>query len=426
MPDDISKRIFLVSALFLAALLIFFYGMAVVKFRVWPYPLIDQGYMMYKSLVNLGKVAPSNRLFKAPAGAARTRFTFYRPALQLDGYYALLGWDDENNRYSAWLYDREGHRLHTWALDYNALDPDGPLNGIDAPHAFAVLPDGSIMVSFDHGDVMARLDRCGNTVWKKPGVYHHSLQRANDGSYWTWRSEGTPDGQYHYLENFDPDTGRTLREIGLVEDIIKHLGPQAMIFGVRPDHDFLHFEKTPENKEQIDIFHPNDVDVLTDELAPAFPEFRAGDLLLSFRTLHLVAVLDPQDLKIRWWSHGPWRFQHDPDFTADGKISVFSNNTGGGRSEIIRMDPVTREVSNDLFSGDVRFYTNYMGKHEYLPNGNVLIVVPEEGRVLEVTAQGDKVMEFNNLATGSPENNVHIANGHWLPADYFEKTPSCP
>ena len=99
---------------------------------------------------------------------------------------------------------------------------------------------------------------------------------------------------------------------------------------------------------------------------------------------------------------------------------------GRGRSEIIKLDPVTREVSNDLFNSDVRFYSHSMGKHQYLPNGNLLIVIPGEGRVLEVSAHGDKVMEFNNIASGSPENNVHVENGHWLPADYFDTQPACP
>jgi hypothetical protein len=88
--------------------------------------------------------------------------------------------------------------------------------------------------------------------------------------------------------------------------------------------------------------------VLSDELVPAFPEFRAGDLLFSFCTIHLVAVLGPEDITIKWWSHGPWRFQHNPDFTVNGKILVFSNNTGGGRSEIIRMDPATRDVQRPV------------------------------------------------------------------------------
>jgi len=119
-----------------------------------------------------------------------------------------------------------------------------------------------------------------------------------------------------------------------------------------------------------------------------FPMFDAGDLLLSFRTLNLIAIVDPDDSRVIWWSHGPWIAQHDPDFTSDGRISVYNNNTGRGRSEIIKIDPMTREISNDLFHGEASFYTSSMGTHQYLLNGNVLIVVPGEGRILEVTDDG--------------------------------------
>jgi hypothetical protein len=287
-----------------------------------------------------------------------------------------------------------------------------------------VLRDGSIMVNFDDGDIMARLDACSNALWTRHGIFHHSMQRADDGSYWTWRAEGSPVGQHQYLVNFDPDTGDTLREIDMI-GLIRGMGAQAVIFAARPDEKFKHVDRTPENRGTVDRFHPNDIDVLTADLAPAFPGFSAGDLMISLRSLHLVAVLDPDELEFRWWSHGPWRFQHDPDFTADGKISVFDNNMGGARAEIIKMDPVTREVTNELFNGEVRFYTHSMGKHQYLPNGNLLIVVPGEGRVLEVDAHGDKVMEFNNISGKSPENNVHVEHGYWLPADYFDTPPAC-
>jgi len=87
---------------------------------------------------------------------------------------------------------------------------------------------------------------------------------------------------------------------------------------------------------------------------------------------------------------------------------------------------VTREVANDLYDGEVRFSNAWMGKHQYLPNGNVLIVTPENGRAIEVTSRGDRVMEFNNLARGAVQYNAHLENGRWYPPDYFVKLPACP
>ncbi len=81
---------------------------------------------------------------------------------------------------------------------------------------------------------------------------------------------------------------------------------------------------------------------------------------------------------------------------------------------------------NELEGGDLRFFSTAMGKHQYLPNGNVLITVPQEGRIIEVDAAGNKVMEFNNLIPGLENMNAHVQNGLWLPTDYFEATPGCP
>lgn len=64
-----------------------------------------------------------------------------------------------------------------------------------------------------------------------------------------------------------------------------------------------------------------------------------------------------------------------------------------------------------------------MGKHQLLPNGNLLIVVPDEGRVLETTRSGDLVFEFNNMF--DDDYNAHVENAMWLPKDFFEPSPSC-
>jgi hypothetical protein len=50
-------------------------------------------------------------------------------------------------------------------------------------------------------------------------------------------------------------------------------------------------------------------------------------------------------------------------------------------------------------------------------------VSPDEGRVIEVTSGGDKVLEFNNVL--SEHYNAIITNGVWLPLDYFKSVPHC-
>jgi hypothetical protein len=399
-------------------------GFAVGHFRLWPFPLIDQGYQSAKSLLKYGRVLPENLQLEAPPGAARERLVVHRPDRLNDGFYVFVGWSDEIRTYAAWLYSSTPELLHEWPIVYKKLDADGPLNGSDAPHAVSVLNDGSLLVGFDKGDVLARIDACGDPVWTKAGVYHHSLDRAEDGGYWVWRGKETAYGPYNVLEKFDPTTGKTIRELKLVEDIINQSAASTTAFTVRADDDLRQFDGE-EDDDAGDIFHPNDIEELDSNLADKFPDFEAGDLLLSFRTIHLVTVIDGDSAEIKWARYGPWRFQHDPDFTGDGKISVYNNNTDHQHSEILKIDPKTNEVSNDLLGGSFAFYTDAMGTHQYLPNGDILIVIPGEGRIVEVTGSGDPVMEFNNVSPVSPDHNMHVENGIWLPADYFEQPVAC-
>ena len=425
MSERLSKIAFFSSVLFLLAAGTFIYGVAIGNYKIWPHEKLEEVAYVITSFMKWGEFVPKGRRVVAPPDASRETFTIHTPALVSGGHYVFLGWDHNSARYAAWLYDAKGELLHTWHVDYSALDPDGPLNNRDNPHAFHVLSDGSIIVGFDHGDIMVRLNTCSQPVWIKRGIFHHSLEPAEAGRLWTWRGEGTAYGHYNYMEQFDAETGEAVDELALVEDIMMNMGPDSAIFGVRPDHPFERFERTPENKIEVDLFHPNDVEELSPRLAPAFPMFEAGDLLLSFRTLHLVMVVDPDDYRVKWWSHGPWRFQHDPDFTNDGKISVFSNNTGTDRSEILKIDPKTREITNPFYMGDFHFSTSARGKHQYLNNGNILVIIPGEGRAVELSSDGNKVLEFNNISPDWKNYNEDVVNGLWLEPGYFTTLPKC-
>ena len=416
-----EKRVLYISLIFLMSFGAFGYGFLVGHDKYWPHETLVLAKTTARTLLKTGELAPEGRTVLHAEGAPRERFHMYQAARAVDGYYAIMGWDNSLGKYAIWLYDDEGAQLHSWTLDYEKLDADGPRNKSDAPHGMQVLPDGSIVVNFDKGDVMARLDACSRPIWIKQGIFHHSIDIDEQGNLWTWRGEGTAYGDRQFLVQFDSETGETLQEIDFIDEIVSANADQPYIFSVRGDHEFRAHEQDPPHDE--DLFHPNDIEVLPSRLAGKFDSFSTGDLLLSLRNLNLIAVLDPDTKRVRWWSRGPWTFQHDPDFTADGTISVFDNNSDRGRSEILTIDPVTNEIRNNLLEGDLHFYTFAMGEHSNLPNGNMLVVSPGEGRVVEVTSRGDKVLEFNNVISDS--HNAHVQNGDWLPKDFYSKVPHC-
>lgn len=125
--------------------------------------------------------------------------------------------------------------------------------------------------------------------------------------------------------------------------------------------------------------------------------------MVSVRNLNLIVIIDAVTEKIKWSMTGPYIRQHDPDFLGNGQISVFDNRAdskGGkilGGSRILSIDPATRKV-HVLYEGSDKnsFYTTICGKCQHLPNGNILIVESDAGRVFEVTPSGQIVWSYIN------------------------------
>lgn len=309
------------------------------------------------------------------------------------------------------LYDREGTELHAWPLDYEVMDPDGPGSLNVIIHGLAVFEDGSIIVNFDGGQFLARIGACGDVIWQTEGEFHHSVSRSHDGTIWTLLAD--EDVIETYIVQLDPNSGEILKKISLLDDIMESNQMQAII-ALRTDED------EDEVKYMADPFHINQVESLDPQMAESFPMFEAGDLLISLRSLNLVAVLDPETAKVKWWRIGPWHRQHDPQFLHNGTILVYDNNMSFHKSKIMTVDPETDEVEV-LFEGDEKtpFYSWRRGKVDLLPNNNLLIAESEKGRAFEVTSEGKLVWEYNNIY--DEESNGVVTNAIHIPPDFFEK-----
>jgi hypothetical protein len=173
-----------------------------------------------------------------------------------------------------------------------------------------------------------------------------------------------------------------------------------------------------------DITHLNDIEILRSEIAEAFPQFEAGDMMLSLRNLDLIIVVDGKTELIKWSMTGPWLFQHDPDFLPDGKIMVFDNRArqqgklGANGSRILTVDPVSRDLQVVYQGNDEDiFFSSQMGKQQPLANGNVLVADPDGGRAFEVSSDGEIVWEYINH--WSAEQVAVITQAMRLPQDYF-------
>jgi hypothetical protein len=152
---------------------------------------------------------------------------------------------------------------------------------------------------------------------------------------------------------------------------------------------------------QTNLLHANTVEVLRRDV-PGLG--RRGNVLLSFRQLDLVAVLDMERRRVIWsWGPGVLEGQHQPSVLDNGHLLIFDNGTRSRRSRVIELDPRTKKIVWSYVGRPPgSFYSQIRGGAQGLPNGNVLITDSESGRALEVTREGQVVWGFFNPDTDDP------------------------
>jgi hypothetical protein len=149
------------------------------------------------------------------------------------------------------------------------------------------------------------------------------------------------------------------------------------------------------------ILHLNDVKIFPSYLQPGV--FESGDIMISLRNVNTIMVFNPDTLKVKYLNTGQVVGQHDPDFIDGERISVFDNNylgreSRGGHSRIVVFS-ATNYQQQVVYSGASGrpFYTHIMGKHQWLPNGNILITEPPKGHAFEINAGGELIWEYFHL-----------------------------
>ncbi|MFN0116366.1 MAG: arylsulfotransferase family protein [Paracoccaceae bacterium] len=373
----------------------------------------------FNSWLRTGYFIPKDAYARLPKDVPAARYTLVDPAKAEKGYLLVNRMDAPHVRYVVDLIERDGKMVHTWPLDFSRLDRDG--NPDEFVHTAKLLPDGDLLVNFEEAKGLARLDGCGDPRCARTDqVYHHTIRPDERGGYWTVQGGSWQGGQDQRLFRFDEKTGESLEVIDLISDIIEKNDRNRLVMRIPRGFRF-NGSAGPEGE---DIFHINDIDPLPAALATAFPQFRPGDLLVDFRNMDLVALLDRDSHEIKWHAYGPWKMQHDPDWHVDGTITIFSIDTDRFRSSILRVHPGTGEIGEEFTASDLRFDSPVMGEHQLLPGGNWLITAAMQGRVMQVTPEGAIVQEYNNLLTD--EHTMPVPYAEFIPEGYLTKMPSCP
>jgi hypothetical protein len=431
--------VFYLSGLLLLCLLVFVSGVYSGRRQTLPYRMLakirNDAQTVLRELPNLAGTKPTHWVEETRyQGDGVTR----NDADSASGELILLqGFFDDGLELR--LIKRDGTLVVRWPVNYSALASNiSHLRNTPASdwnvglHGAVLLPDGSVVFSMDHIGLF-KLDRCGALVWSVDEPTHHSVERNADGSFWVSAANKIDTQANTERALFRPpyaaDTllrvsaeGEVLNEISLVDVFVESnmmglltltgsIVPSTME-GSRPD-----FER--------ELFHLNDVEELPEDLAPAFPMFSEGDLLVSLRNRNLILVVDRETQRIKWWHIGPWVRQHDPDWSPDGTITVFDNNRDGsgtgeilGSSRIVAIDPTTRQTQIRYGGpGEEFFYAERRGKHQVLQDGGMLIIEAEAGRVFEIDPTRKIRWEYVNRYSATENARITDATVHGV--NYF-------
>jgi hypothetical protein len=353
-----------------------------------------------------------------PGGAPR--FDLTRPTVTIDKPDRTFdGFTLCTTLQGSWalLLDMQGNVVHQWQLPFRQAWPKAPHVRNPIPeeqiHWFRchLYPNGDLLAIYHaegdtpYGYGLAKLDRNSKLLWVYSGNVHHDVDVDEDGKIYTLTHRvvselppGLESIRVPYLADYlvvlSPE-GRELETIPILEAFRD--SPYALT---------LSLIASPSSKGRVrqkeltsawdkgDYLHANSVRVLSRSLAPKFPLFKAGQVLISLRSLDTIAVLDRSTRCVVWAARGLWRSQHAAEFLDNGHLLLFDNLGRHDGARVLEYDPRTQAIPWSYFNeNSTAFVAAVRGMSQRLPNGNTLIVDPENGRLFEVSQAKELVWE---------------------------------
>lgn len=430
-PDDrVARILHRVSLAILFGVACLAWGFAVGRYEVFPFPLLRQVMdfvrgdpfeqtTLAEKLENDFGNAPTR--FLHPLNGATGRNEVFVPATVPDGLfrttrelptvysartegaYLIYGvFEFTDGRYGALLIDHSGRITRHWVFE----PPPG--NRELNPVKGGFLPNGYVVSNAFYA--LQTQDFCGRPVWSQTaGEFHHSVEPAGDDSIWVFNA-------FDFERRSAADG--SLEESFSIFDVIE-ANPDLHVFEPRLEMTGWEFPDLARATQSFpnfqfglsDPFHFNDVTPLSADLAAAYPDFEAGDLLVSSRALNLLFVVRPSTRKVVWHALGLTSRQHDPDFDRSGTIVVFDNENHEQFSRLVEIDPATNAMSVLVDGATIDLKNDAHGNQTVLPDGSI-VLVDYRGRVIHVDRDGRVVFEFRNLWTD--DRTIEVRNVHYL------------
>jgi hypothetical protein len=434
--DDTAPLWATIMAIVGLLVLAFVAGAAVMHFGIFPKDPLRRAFAGGAALYE-GMTGYDDRYmtdFWADARTDQRGVTRYDPPRAENG----LTLYSSTHEQAAYLMDMQGKVVHRWHMNFSRLwdesaavkhpRSDGFIY-IEKAHA---LPNGDLIALYTAiGDTpwgygIAKLNAKSDVIWKYLAHAHHDFEIDAAGNIHVLTQQVVDtdlEGFAHltkpriddYIVTLSPD-GREIASTSLME-----------VFAKSPYGRRLYFA-SQESFNNGDYLHANSVDILKGP-APGIPGSRAGQVLVSFREVSTVALIDTEREEVVWAQSGPWVRQHDAQLLPGGNMLLFDNegdHSGNGVSRVIEFEPASSAIVwRYAGSKAAPLDSKSRSSQQRLANGNTLIVESMAGRVIEVAPNGDIVWEFVNPVRGGPGDR-RIPVIHWVqrldPARDFDAT----
>ena len=335
-----------------------------------------------------------------------TGIKIYNPEKAWDGYnlYCI------RSAGAAYLMDNHGREVHRWTYRQNHIS--GYRHAVMNDHVIMLENGDAVILKKKEG--LLRLSWDSVPLWEVELRTHHDVAQADDGSFYVLINELHQhrglDIWFDVIVHLDADG----REIGRwstyehLEEIIQALNPAPFLDTVLDSalaqipHDGQRVESLKQNignQYRYDYFHTNTITILPPTpLGERDRRFQAGNLLICFRNIDQIAVMEPDSGRILWsWGLGELQGPHHPTMLDNGHILVFNNGVKRISSSIVELDPASGEIVWEYQADPPgSFYSFSRGSAQRLPNGNTLACVSDKAYAFEVTPEGETVWKWQN------------------------------
>jgi hypothetical protein len=348
-------------------------------------------------------------------GRAAGGVTHYDPEHAYNGYTLY----STQSPPGAILIDMHGRVVHRWEVPYSEVFAYSHGNGsardpeITWRRAY-LYPDGDLLVVFEGfglrlwGRGIAKLDLNSKIIWTYLAHAHHDVDVGSDGRIYTLihqlqtkpmpeLPEITPPSNEDFVVVLSPG-GKVLKKVSIYRAFAN--SRYRGVIGLLRD----------DTCSSGDTIHTNSVEPMPRSFASEFPNAGPNTVLVSFRLLDSIALLDLDAEKIIWLQHGPFARQHDAEFLPDGNMMVFDDvgDIGhGGHSRVLEFTPDPFRIVWE-FPGDSpeQLSSQVFGAAQKLPNGDVLITEADNARLIEVTPDKKVVWEYRNPVRVGPHKDL--------------------